>query len=284
MHNEVFETNKNISEIKIALLSDIHYYEGYNLKIFNKIIKQITNTKPNYVCIAGDILDTSDTTEITPLKEFLTTLSNICPIIAVLGNHDEKKGYMGEWSYEPNNALRDFLNTSKNIYLLDDTRYIDKDNNICFYGYNLSYHYYEVTDEDYKVFEEETNKLKETLNNDTYNITLIHTPINIFKYLKENNTELSKTNLILAGHMHNGGIPFIITHTINKLFKSSRSLFSPLKKFFPKYAQGRVYNEKVDAYIYEGLSKLSHSTRLFHYFDFIFSKNIEIITIKKSSK
>ena len=282
MHNEIFTTSKDIDEIKLAILSDIHYFENFNLKIFTKITKQIKETKPNYICIMGDILDTSKVVEIEPLKEFLTTISNIAPIIVVLGNHDEKQGKMGDWHYEPNTVLRDFLKASKNIYLLDDTKYID--NNICFYGFNLSYNYYEISDEDYNVFKEEADKLKETLDDKNYNITLIHSPMNIFRYLKENNTELNKTDLILAGHMHNGATPFIFTYLVNKLFKSTRSIMSPRKTLFPKYSQGRVYNDIVNAYIYEGLTKLARSTGIFQKLDFLFQKNIEIITIKKSSK
>ena len=282
MNNETFTTNKNIEDTKIALLSDIHYYDNFNIKIFNKIIKQIQDNKPNYICIMGDILDSSAVKELTPLKDFLTTLSNISPIMVVLGNHDEKEGKMGNWQHESNKPLRDFLNSTKNIHLLDDSKYID--NNICFYGYNLSYDYYEGSNEDYNIFKEETDKLKEKLDSNNYIITLIHTPINIFKYLKENNTELNKTDLILAGHMHNGAIPFTITNIFNKLFKTSRSIMSPRKTLFPKYSQGRIYNDIKDAYIYEGLTKLAKSTGIFHFFNFIYSKNIKIITIKKSSK
>ncbi len=285
MHNEIFYTNKNINEIKIALFSDLHYYPHYNQNILNKITKQIIKNKPNYIAITGDILDSSDITEFDELKEFLIHLSNIAPIFIVLGNHDEKRGYSNNWHYEPNNAFIEFLKRQKNIYYLDDTKYIDKENNICIYGYNLSYHYYEEVDEEYNVFVEETNQLKESLNNNTYNITLLHTPINIFRFLKENkNHNLNKSDLLLFGHMHNGGLPFIITYPLNKIFKTSRSIMSPINKLFPKYAQGRVYKEKVDAYIYEGISKLSRSTKLFHYLDFIFQKNVEFITIKKSSK
>ncbi len=59
MYNEDFYTNKDIKDIKIALLSDIHYSPNYNLKIFEKLTTQIKNNIPNYICILGDILDNS---------------------------------------------------------------------------------------------------------------------------------------------------------------------------------------------------------------------------------
>ena len=281
MHNETFTTNNNIKEITIALFSDLHYNNNYKIKILNKIKKQIQDTKPDYIAITGDILDSTDIEDINPLKEFLIELSKISKIIVVLGNHDEKKGKIGNWSYEINKSFIDFLNTQNNIVLLNDSKYIDKDNNICFYGFNLSYYYYETTDELYSVFIKEINELKEELNDNTYNITLLHSPINIYKFLKENpNHFLNKTDLILSGHMHNGGLPFIITHPLNKLFKTNRSLVSPLKTILPKYSQGRIYKEKVDGYVHEGIIKLSKSSRL-SILDNLYQKNIKTITIKK---
>ena len=38
MHNETFYTKKNIEDIKIALISDIHYYKNFNQKTLNKMI------------------------------------------------------------------------------------------------------------------------------------------------------------------------------------------------------------------------------------------------------
>ena len=71
MHNELFKTNKNINDIKIALLSDIHYHPEFNTKIFNSLLKQIKKNKPNYICIAGDILDNTNIKKIDTLIIFL---------------------------------------------------------------------------------------------------------------------------------------------------------------------------------------------------------------------
>lgn len=91
MHNEIFYTSKEIADFKIALISDIHFYPQYNQKTFDRIIKQIKENKPDYIAIAGDILDSSDTKDLTRLKEFLTTIANITTTIVITGNHDEKK-------------------------------------------------------------------------------------------------------------------------------------------------------------------------------------------------
>ena len=280
-HSETFYTTKNINNIKLAIFSDLHYYDGFKLKTLDKITKQVTNAKPDYICIVGDIVDESRKMNLSPLTEFLNTISSIAPIICVLGNHDEKSGSLWHWKYARNNNLIKELKKVKNLHLLEDNIY--QDNNITFYGFNPSFEYYEKYDETYESFCKEVDELNVSLTNDTYNILLIHSPQNIYRYLKDHpNHELNKVDFILSGHMHNGCLPFWISHILNKVFKSNRGIMAPQKTLFPDLAHGIVKRNK-DGYIYEGITKLANSTRKFHYFDFLFSKNIEIINIKKSN-
>ena len=281
MHTEIFYTDKKIDETKIAVLSDIHFNDKFNRKLFTKILNQITNNKPNYIAIVGDILDTSSTTNLDDLRDFFIKLSKISPTVAVIGNHDEKAGTMHNWTYEKNEKLLKLLNSIDNFYFLNDSTYTN--NNITFYGFSLSYHHYEVERESYESFCEETKNLKCNLNKTNYNITLLHSPVNIYPYLENNkNTKLNNTNLILSGHMHNGCLPHIIAHPLNKIFKTTRGLISPRRNLFPKYAQGRVYER--DGYVYQGIMKLSHSTKLFNKFDFLFEKKVQFIIIKQKEK
>lgn len=281
MHKETFYTKKNIQKTKIALISDIHFYENYNIKIFNRITNQIKKEKPNYITIVGDILDSSSTTNLTKLESFLVKLSSLATTLVVLGNHDEKAGHMHNWSYNKNEALLKLLNSIDNLHFLDDTSF-NKDN-INFYGFNFSYKYYEEDCETYESFCDEIKKLNYELPEESYNITLFHSPINIYKFIKNNkNHSLNKSNLILSGHMHNGCLPYFFSHFINKVFKTSRGILSPTRKFFPKYAHGKIYER--DGYVYEGITKLSNSTKFLHKFDVFFQKNVEFITIKKIDK
>ena len=259
MHKEIFTTKKNIKDTTIALISDIHYHNTFNSKLFDKITKQIKNAHPDYIAIAGDILDTTTT-------------------IVILGNHDEKQGEMKNWSYKKNQKLISILNNIENIHLLTDTTY--QEDNITFYGFNPSFKYYEEDKETYESFCNEIKDLNCNIPKDTYNVTLIHTPINIYKFLSNNKEHnLNNSNLILSGHMHNGCLPLWMSNIINKVFKTSRSIISPTRKIFPKYAQGRIYER--DGYIYEGLFKFSKSTKFFHIFDKFYHKQITIIKIKK---
>ena len=280
MHNECFYTDKNINPIKIALISDLHYYNGYNLKIFTTIIKQIKKNKPTYITVIGDILDSSNTYNFDKLHDFFQQLASIAPVLIVQGNHENKAGYIKNWYYEENHKLIQCLTQINNVHYLDDSTWTD--NNITFYGFNLSYNHYEEELESYDSFVKEINNLKCELPNQTYNITLFHSPTNIYTFLKNNPTHnLYKSDLILSGHMHNGCLPFIISYPLNKIFKSSRGLIGPNYVLFPKYAQGRVY-EKKEGYIYEGITKLSKSTKYFHALDILFRKKVEFITIKNN--
>ena len=94
----------------------------------------------------------------------------------------------------------------------------------------------------------------------------------------------NKCDLILSGHMHNGCLPYWFSKFINKTFKTSRSIISPLRTILPKYSQGKIYNDIKDGFVYEGINKLSKCTKNFHKFDFIYSKNIQLLTIKKNTK
>lgn len=284
LHIEKINTNKNINTIKIALISDIHFYPNFNKKIFNKLEKQLATNKPNYICIAGDILDDSKYTNLDKLTIFLKNISKVAPIITILGNHDEKSGHMRNWSHKKNDYLIKTLTNIPNLYFLDDTIY--QDNNIIFYGFNLSYKHYEIDNESYKSFKQEINSLKFPIpdsNQNNYIITLFHSPINIYKFIEENKAHnLNKTDLILSGHMHNGCLPYWFTKFLNKCFKTTRGIISPQRKLFTKYSHSRVFTPK-DGFIYEGVTKLSKSTKLFHYFDFLFSKNVQFIEIHKKN-
>lgn len=284
MHKESFYSNKIKKDIKLVLISDIHYYKGYNYKILNKIYNQIKKAKPDYICIPGDIVDRSKINNIDcqTLFDWLESIASFAPTIITLGNHDIKDGERHNWKYNCNVEYINGLKTLKNVYLLEDTK---KDfNNITFYGFNLSYKYYEEDDELYDTFITEVNDMNPKFKDNNYNIILFHSPKNIYKYLKDNkNHPFNKCDLILSGHMHNGCLPYWFTHFINKVFKTNISLVSPLRTLFPKYAQGKIYNDIKDGYVYEGINKLSKCTKKFHKFDFIYSKNIQIITIKKNT-
>ncbi len=279
MFKEIFYTKKDIKDTKIAIIADIHYYDDYNNKILDKITKQIIKAKPNYLIIAGDILDRSNY-KYQKIIDFINSINKITKIILILGNHDYYK--MNEKKKISEGINEEFIRDVKkldNTYLLRDEKLII--DNICFYGFELPYNHYLKDKESYPSFCNSINNLKTKLEDNYYNITIVHSPVNIYTYINNNpDSNLAKSNLIISGHTHNGCLHYWFTNIINKLFKTNRSLVSPYRFLFPKYAQGRVY-KPVDGIIYEALVKLSKSSGFFHLFDFVYHKKIKLITIKK---
>lgn len=277
MHKETFYTNKDIKDTRLAVFSDLHYYPNFPSKILKSITKQIKDSNPDYILILGDILDSADYTELDDLKDFLTTIANIAPVIAITGNHDQKAGYRHHWNSYSNKELIKILNSIKNVHLIDNNQY--QINNINFSGLCPDYDYYD-NEEKYEDFVKIAEESKIKLKDDNYNITLIHSPINVYDYLRNNKeANLNKSDLILSGHMHNGILPYWFTKIINKTFHTTRGIISPNMTPLPKYSQGRTYER--DGYIYQGISKLSKSTKHFFFFDRFFIKKIVVLDIKK---
>jgi len=107
--------------------------------------------------------------------------------------------------------------------------------------------------------------------------------MNIYTFLQENPThELNKVDLILSGHMHNSGLPFLLTRPINKLLKTTMGLVSPTRRLFPKYAQGKTTKIK-NGIIHQGIHKISDKTSL-RFLNKIYRVHIQNINIKRVSK
>lgn len=267
---EIIETKLNGKiDASICLISDIHFYRNYKVRLFNNIINNIKKHNPNYICITGDIVDIPDiidTNEISKLYDFIKELGNITKVIISIGNHDITNKY--KYTYN-----KDFFNKLKNInnvILLDNERYID--NNICFIGYTQSFStlFNECGDEE--IIIDEVNNLLKGINNKKYNILLSHNPLYILKdnvYSKI--TNFNKINLMLSGHTHGGLTPSFI--------KGNKGLISPLKSIFIDNARGYIKKGDVDVIISTGVVKLSYSAGLLHPFNNLFRSSINYIEI-----
>ena len=281
-NKEVFLTTKNVNNKNIVLLSDIHYSNIFNLKIFDKIISQIKKLSVDYIFIIGDLIDNTNI-NYDVLYSFLSDLEKYGKVFITLGNHD---------IYKYNNVKRSLFNLGKNIwirsnhskllkiidkldntYLLDNNSYIDKESNICITGINMSFEYY-ASNENIDIFKKEINDINIKLNPKYYNILLIHSPYNVYKVPDV----LNDYDLILYGHMHGG----LVHPLFSKLFKKNQGLISSRKEIFANYVRGRTKTDYFEGYIYEGITKLSESsTKFLHFFDRLFPKNIGYIEINK---
>lgn len=267
---------------KIALFSDIHYDIKYDLTIFKKIINNLKENKPDFICLAGDIIDYSLVIQdecMNEFKKFIKEISLIAPTIITLGNHDisykiNHKRVIG--NIEAVNSWFLNLNTIENVYYLYNKSIIK--NELCFTGYNPPFKYYGARQENTKLFASDIDD-KINLKPSYYNILLCHSPINVFKpEVLKKSKQIKKADLILSGHMHNG--------LVFKLFdkKGNKGFVSPYKTLFPKYARGlsskKLERKQIYLVVSGGVVKLSNTnSKLLSCFNKLYPISVDYIII-----
>lgn len=267
---------------KVALLSDIHYSEHYDLEIFKQIVANLKEHKPNYICISGDIIDTADilynSDIIERLTEFFKSLSEIGQVIVSLGNHDIIKYNSKKEEFEKVNQYFLKLNTIENVHYLNNKCLVRDE--LCFIGFNPGFEYYygNSHEKDVRKLVNELDKI-EKIKPNLYNIMLCHSPRQIINnYVLDNSKNILKINLILSGHMHNGLVFKFLDKTGN------RGLIGPWRSFFPKYARGlvikKINDKEIKLIISGGVIKFSElSPKFFHRLNKLYPIHIDYIEV-----
>lgn len=236
--NKIYNIKSNINK-KIVLISDIHYENKKDLKRLNSILDNIREINPDYICIPGDITNTSQIQDEEELVNWLKNLSSITKVIISIGNHEF---YINKYkkTYGLNKKLLTKISNIKNIYLLDNDNTIIDDIN--FIGVTIPAEYYDKEEYFYTWIKNiKTNKKH-------YNVLLCHSPHNIYNF---NELENKNINLVLCGHMHGG----VVFNFLRPIFKN-RGLISPTKKLFPQNAYGHIKTLKLDILITSGIRVL----------------------------
>lgn len=265
---------------RICLISDIHFSYNYDLNLFAKIIDNISINKPDFICIPGDIVDSSDilfTDKKDILTDFIKNLSKICPVILSKGNHDETKLIKRKGTYLLNDEYFMSLNTLENVYYLNNKTLVR--DNITFTGLSLSYdYYYGDTHEDNSIFIKEIDSLNK-IDIAKYNILLCHSPRNVLvDSTIKNSKMIKKFDLVLSGHIHNG----LVFNFLDK--KGSRGFIGPYNHLFPKYAKGlskkSIENREIKLIISGGIIKFSeHAPKILYKINNIYPSNIDYIDV-----
>ena len=212
---------------------------------------------------------------ISILNNFLNDLAKISKVFISLGNHDIRE----------NKDLLYFKDLKiDNLYLLNNSYYIDK--KVVINGYNMpsDYYYNNHGGEDAKVMYQDLLKNKDKLyfSDKLFNISLIHSPISLLD--KDVSNHLKKCDLILCGHMHNG----LVFKWLDKLFKNNYGLVSPSKGLFPDMARGYKKVGDSNIIISGGVTKLSNSSgkvlRVLNRIYPISINYIEIVNMKNNNR
>ena len=106
-------------------------------------------------------------------------------------------------------------------------------------------------------------------------IVLCHSPINISN--KDVSNELENFNFIFCGHMHNGMMPYYL----DKIIKGNRGLMSPDNRLFADNTRGVKDINNTHLIISGGITKLSKTSGIFRYFNFVYPMSIDNIVINK---
>ena len=280
--------NYNISDIKIkkdiklCLVSDFHFSNKLDDLRFNKVLENIKNNKPDYICISGDFIDSSNVLEDKKVYDksinYLKSLAEISKVIFTLGNHDICKIKNKKITYYLNdNWIKDICKIKNVIFLNND---IYEDNFIRFIGYAAYFKYYKKFNEDEKLLIKDFNKKIPNIKDDKFNMLLSHSPVRILSYKSLNNINaLKNVNVILSGHMHNGLTP----NFIDKIWKSNRGLVSPHRYFFPNNARGikrkEINNHDIFLIISGGVTKVhSLAPKMLHFLNGFYKP--EVVYIK----
>lgn len=211
---------------RIAHVSDLHNTEmGKDNK---KLITMLRESKPDIICITGDIID-SRNTNIDIALQFTKAAMEIAPCYYVTGNHEARVSEYDE--------LRDGL-IEQGVVVLDDER-IELERSgktIALLGVNDP-----SFQTDYLFGDSETvmqGKLQEISDEENdFTILLSHRP-ELFGVYADSNMDL-----VLSGHAHGGQfrLPFV------------GGLVAPNQGLFPKYDAGLYTKENTNMIVSRGI-------------------------------
>lgn len=188
--------NKKIPDsfngLKIIHFTDLHYGSTMYEKNLNNIKIIINERKPDIIVFTGDLIDTNYKMTKEDNKKLTKTLTDLNANLgkyAILGNED-------------NDNISTIFNQS-NFYTLKneyDLIYKDTNNPILIIGLSSLINNKQDIESGYNYFNQES------YNSNIYTITLMHEPDSTDDIINK-----YPTDLILAGHSHNGfiRIPFL---------------------------------------------------------------------------
>ena len=243
--------------LKFFLISDLHYSNLVKNLTLRALIDAAKKRQPDYICIAGDLVDCQDEVRIKAQRErllaWLDQLAKVAPVLIVPGNHDFyrksphfKSGLSRKkhWLSDDNPEFFGSLRQIKNVHLLHNEVY--EDNRIFVLGFAPSPAYYQLDrdgehassllhpgTEDKSIFLRDLVNLPEKfhakLPKHKVKLALIHSPL--YLHDPEVTDFLQEFDYSISGHMHNGVVPPIL----NELWKSNRGIVGPGKTLLPNH-------------------------------------------------
>lgn len=271
--------NNYNQDINIMMFGDLHYSDKFNYKKLSKLSKILDNNV-DYLLIAGDLIDSTDIINnedrIDKLISFLKELESKYKVFITLGNHDITKRINNNKILDINDNFWKEINNIDNIFVSRFNNYYE-DDKIIVYMLELTYdYYYKNKRETKEILLDKIKKDKKNfkkLDKNKIKIVVCHSPI----YMDDKDIikELRGFDFVFCGHMHNGMIPYFSS----KIIKGNRGIISPDSRLFIENARGVKIIDNIHLIINGGITKLSKTSKLFRYFNFIYPSSIDNIII-----
>ena len=291
-------------KLEFFLISDVHFSNKVKSSTLNAIATQAHQKQPNYIIIAGDIIDDLSTvehdTDLRRLTSWLAQLGKIAPTFIILGNHDfyrknpQYKNIFStarHWLAEKNQRFLKAINNTKNVQLLDNQSY--EDENVYILGITQSPEYYQFdrneshiasifhpNGEDLNVLLSDLDTLNQKLITNLpkhkVKIAIIHSPIHLFD--SQVAAKLYEFDYFISGHMHNGVVPPIV----NDFWRSDRGIIAPGNKLFPHESRTKITSPYDKNIILGAVTTVQASAKPITFMNKIYPVNIATLELSRS--
>ncbi len=205
-------------ECRFVMISDLHnkVYGNKNDKVFNAIRK----INPDFIILAGDLVTSQVSEDMTPAIELVNALSRKYKIYYALGNHESKIQQETDRFGDQFERLMKAI-SNENVRILQNDAVNLPEYNIRMTGLDLDLDYFAH----FKIRKMKDNYLQETLpgyDSSKCNILIAHNPDYFEDYARWG------AQLVLSGHVHGGimRLPLL------------GGVIAPSYTIFPKYDGG----------------------------------------------
>lgn len=242
--NYTCQSPKIRENCKVVVLADLHdkSYGKYNYKL----IKAIRDINPDFIIVAGDIINASPRSKNNNATALIVRLAAEFPVYYGFGNHEYRaRIYPKTYGKMYDDFMEDF--TAAGVCVLSNEDAFLEKYNIRTVGLEIDRQYYKrfkkhVMDEKY---------IEECVgmhNKDAFEILIAHNPDYFNEYMGYG------SDLVLSGHVHGGLIRLPLIGGVAH----------PGIRFFPKYSKGEYRSGEGKMIVSAGLGTHTLPLRLFN--------------------
>lgn len=231
-------------ECRFVLISDLHnkVYGDKN----DKVIRSIRKIDPDFIILAGDLVTSQASEDMTPGIELVNALSQKYKIYYALGNHESKIQKETDRFGDQFDRLMKAI-SGENVHILQNESVNLPEYNIRITGLALDLDYFAH----FRIKKMKENYLQETLpryDSGKCNILIAHNPDYFEDYAGWG------AQMVLSGHVHGGimRLPFL------------GGVIAPTYKIFPKYDGGVFRHGKAVMLLGRGMGSHTLPFRFFN--------------------